>query len=451
MTTHSITMFDTTRASVLEVKAPRAARVLARLVVVGLMLIVLSLIFVPWQQNLPGEGRVIAYAPLERQQFIEAPIEGRIQKWHVQEGDRVEKGELIADISDNDPEIIARLERERLAIESRKQATESAIDVVTAKITALEVSRTAQATSAELRAVVGRDRLDAAEQAVTAAEAAYATAKLNIDRHEALFEEGLASRRQLELATMEANTTAANLESARANLKATKREMNALINDAQAIEKNATATIEEARNALATANGELASAEADLAQIDIRLARQKRMAVYAPRTGTILRLIGREGGEIVTMGEPIAGFVPDMESVAVEIWVQGKDGPLISPGRKVRLQFEGWPAVQFMGWPSAAVGTFGGIVEFVDATADARGRFRVVVSPDPNDHPWPESRWLRQGVRAKGWVLLERVRLGFELWRQINGFPPALAIDPETGDPLTSAPEGGITTPPEGT
>jgi adhesin transport system membrane fusion protein len=446
MTTHIISLFDTTRASVLEVRTPRAANVLARLVVMGLMIIVLMLIFVPWQQNLPGEGRVIAYAPLERQQFIEAPIEGRIQKWHVQEGDHVEKGQLIADISDNDPEIIARLERERLAIEARKTAAKSAMDVNLSKITALELSRTAQTTSADLRAVVGRDRLDAAKQAVTAAEAANATAKLNIERHEALYEEGLASKRQLEVATMEANTTAATLESANANLKATKREMGALFQDAEVVEENANATIEEARSALAAAEGVLASADVDLAQIDIRLARQRRMAVFAPRSGTVLRLIGREGGEIVSMGDAIAGFVPDMESVAVELWVAGKDGPLISPGRKVRLQFEGWPAVQFMGWPSAAIGTFGGIVEFVDATADARGRYRVVVSPDPDDHPWPAARWLRQGVRANGWVLLQRVRLGFELWRQINGFPPALANDPETGAPLTSAPRGGITT-----
>jgi adhesin transport system membrane fusion protein len=445
MTTHVISLFDTTRASVLEVRAPRAAHVLARLVVIGLMSVVLLLMFVPWQQNLPGEGRVIAYAPLERQQFIEAPIEGRIQKWHVQEGDHVEQGELIADISDNDPEILARLERERLAIEARKVAAKSSADIATAKVTALEFSRTAQTTSADLRAVVGRDRLDAAEQAVTAAQAANATAKLNIERHEALYEEGLASKRQLELATMEANTTAATLESANANLKATKREMGALFNDAEAIEKNASAAIEEARSSLAAAQSEVAGADVALAQIDIRLARQRRMAVFAPRSGTVLRLIGREGGEIVSMGDPIAGFVPDMGSVAVELWVAGKDGPLISPGRKVRLQFEGWPAVQFMGWPSAAIGTFGGIVEFVDVTADARGRFRVVVSPDPDDHPWPASRWLRQGVRANGWVLLQRVRLGFELWRQINGFPPTLATDPDTGAPLTSAPQGGIT------
>jgi membrane fusion protein, adhesin transport system len=111
--------------------------------------------------------------------------------------------------------------------------------------------------------------------------------------------------------------------------------------------------------------------------------------------------------------------------------VHGNDAALISPGRHVRLQFEGWPAVQFAGWPSVAVGTFGGRVGFVDATDDGKGRFRVVVVPDPEDEDWPSAQYLRQGVRAKGWVLLEQVRLGFELWRQFNGFPPALDVSPD--------------------
>jgi hypothetical protein len=125
-------------------------------------------------------------------------------------------------------------------------------------------------------------------------------------------------------------------------------------------------------------------------------------------------------------GDPVAVFVPDLTASAVELWVDGKDGPLVTRGRHVRLQFQGWPAVQFVGWPSAAVGTFPGVVEFVDATADEYGRFRVVVSPAGSDEPWPDTHWLRQGVRANGWILLDRVSLGFELWRQFNGFPPAV-------------------------
>ncbi len=421
-----LTLFDTTRSSVLEVSAPRAARVLARMVVIGLLIAILLLIFVPWQQNLPGQGRVIAYAPLERQQLIEAPIEGRIQQWHVIEGDRVEAGQAIADISDNDPDIIARIQREQLQAESRRMQAQTTIDVTETRIAALEISREAQTGAAGLRVDIGRDRLDAAKQAVAAAKAADATAKLNYERHKLLYEEGLASKRQLELARMEAETKAAELDSAKANLKAAKREIGALDSDQEAIDTTAHATVEDARATLATAKADLAEAETDLIQLETRLARQSRMKIVAPRAGTVLRIIARQGGEIISPGDPVAAFVPDMKSSAVELWFAGRDGPLISPGRKVRVQFEGWPAVQFVGWPSAAVGTFGGVVLFIDATADDQGRFRVVVTPDPEDDPWPDHQWLRQGVRANGWVLLERVRLGFELWRQINGFPPAV-------------------------
>jgi hypothetical protein len=110
----------------------------------------------------------------------------------------------------------------------------------------------------------------------------------------------------------------------------------------------------------------------------------------------------------------------------------------MSEGRQVRLQFEGWPAVQFTGWPSVAVGTFGGVISFIDAHDDGKGYFRAVVVPDTRDEAWPEPRFLRQGVRAKGWVLLERVRLGFELWRRFNGFPPMLKDPPGYADSVDS-------------
>ncbi len=134
---------------------------------------------------------------------------------------------------------------------------------------------------------------------------------------------------------------------------------------------------------------------------------------------------------MVKAGETLAVLVPQTDDRAVELWVDGLDAPLIIKGRHVRLQFEGWPAVQFTGWPSVAVGTFGGLVAVVDAAADARGRSRVLVVPDPADEPWPQGRYLRQGNRANGWVFLSRVRLAFEVWRQINGFPPTVPMPAE--------------------
>ena len=49
-----------------------------------------------------------------------------------------------------------------------------------------------------------------------------------------------------------------------------------------------------------------------------------------------------------------------------------------------------------------------------------------VVVPDEKDDAWPEYPYLRQGVRVHGWVLLDQVPLGYEVWRRMNGFPPAL-------------------------
>jgi len=427
---------DRARPSLLESRSPRVARVLARLFVVALVVTVLVLVFAPWQQSVVGHGRVVAYAPLERQQIIEAPIEGRISEWYVQEGERVTAKQVLAELSDNDPEILARIERERDAALAHKVAAEGAVEVAEARIAALELARDAKTVSAELRVDMGRNRLDAAERSVDAAKSTERTAKLNLERQRALFEDGLASKRTLELAELDFETAQAELDRASASLKATKREIGALGADAEHVGADANASIESARESLRKAESELAKADAELQKIEIRLARQQRMKILAPRDGTILRILAKQDAQMLGPGDPVAVFVPDITANAVELWVDGLHGPLVTPGRAVRLQFEGWPAVQFVGWPSAAVGTFGGVVEFVDATADERGRFRVVVSPDPADEPWPDSRWLRQGVRVNGWVLLDRVSLGFELWRQFNGFPPAVSPAPDGQEKL---------------
>ncbi|MGE3821842.1 MAG: hypothetical protein AB7I30_20705 [Isosphaeraceae bacterium] len=138
-------------------------------------------------------------------------------------------------------------------------------------------------------------------------------------------------------------------------------------------------------------------------------------------------------------------LVPESSTRAAEVWVDGNDAPLISKGRIVRLQFEGWPAVQFGGWPSVAVGSFGGRVALVDSTDDGKGKFRILVVPDPayqgqgndpkiDEDGWPEAPYLRQGVRVKAWVLLDQVRLGYELWRRMNGFPQSLASPDDKDD-----------------
>jgi multidrug resistance efflux pump len=270
------------------------------------------------------------------------------------------------------------------------------------------------------------DRIRAGQQNLDAATAKQTAATQNLDRHRALYPKGLVSKRQLEVAEAEKNTADAELNRSRAQLDESRNFLRTVEAERARTINTGRALIRDARAARQSASSELALARQALQPVEVRLSRQATQIVYAPADGVIFRLAVQPGAAVVKIGEEIASIVPDVSLVVVELWVDGNDMPLISPGRKVRLQFEGWPAIQFVGWPSVALGTYGGVVQLVDPTDDGKGKFRLLVGPDPGDVAWPNAQYLRQGVRTKGWVLLNNVPVAAEVWRQINGFPPVV-------------------------
>lgn len=427
------------RLALHHVQTPRSARVLARLLIVLLVVTSLALVLTPWQQNITGSGRLIAFSPEERPQNVEAPVDGRIARWHVVEGSVVRRGDPIVDLTDNDPSILQRLGEERE--QTRRTVDEGAMraQLLDARIVGLTDTLNSSVTAAELRERMATERVVAAEQGLTAARAARVTADLNLERQRALMAKGLTSGRAVELAELEAATRTAEVDRAVAMLNAAHSEAASLTAELHRTRADATARVDEARAGVASARSDVAKAGAELAKVDVRLARQRTQQIAAPVDGTVLRVIARQSGELLKAGAPLVVIVPVSRKDVVELWVDGNDMPMVTPGSQVRLQFEGWPALQFSGWPSIAVGTFGGRVRLVDSTDNGKGKFRVLVEPDAADDPWPSKRFLRQGVRANGWVLLNVVPLGYELWRQFNGFPPVLAPDEPSafsaGDP----------------
>lgn len=414
------------------VKAPHTARTLATILAILFAVIVLALVFTPWQQSVPGKGRVIALTPVERQQAIEAPVEGRIVKWHVVEGSRVKEGDVVVELADQDPNMLGRLASVREAVEGRLTAGRRRVEEMNGQILQLEESRLNAISAAKSRVQMADDRLNAAGQNLEAAKARRTTADLNMTRQKKLFEKGLTSERNVELARLEMDSAAADLLAREAALNAARNDRVALESDLQKITADQNALIRNARASLESANADVQNARAELERASGSFFRQSTQMVRAPRDGTIFRLVAQPGSELLKSGEKLADFVPDVSSPVVELFLSGNDTPLVHRGDKVRLQFNGWPAIQFVGWPSAAVGTFGGQVVLVDSTDNGKGQFRILVEPDPGDDPWPSRTYLRQGVQANGWVLLRMVPLGYELWRQFNGFPPVIA-DGEPG------------------
>ncbi len=209
------------------------------------------------------------------------------------------------------------------------------------------------------------------------------TAKYDYDRQTDLYSKGISSRKDMELATISFK----NAQSA----------------EAQAL--------------------------ANYTQSQSKLTRQQSQVVNAPSDGTIVRLLVGTSSIVVNQGQVVAVFVPKSDTLSAQVFIRGNDLPLVYEGRKVRLQFEGWPAIQFSGWPSVAVGTFGGVVSVVDQTATSEGLFRVIIVPEKGEK-WPASRFIRQGTRVNSWILLNKVALGYEVWRKFNGFPPSLDTAP---------------------
>ncbi|BCS34459.1 hypothetical protein TBR22_A36860 [Luteitalea sp. TBR-22] len=422
------------RVALQALHAPRASRVLARLLLLLLGLTAVLLVVTPWQQNIPGTGRVIAYSPEERPQNVQTPIDGRIAQWYVVEGSPVKKGDPIVDLTDNDPSIMQRLAEERESLVRSITETERRMRAIEQRVAGLKDTQVTGVEAADLRVRMARERVSAADQALSAAKAAKYTADLNLERQRALEKKGLTSTRFVELAELEAATRVADVDRAVAALNAARAEQSSLDQERLRTGADAGTRIDEAWAAHASAASDLAKARADLTRLDVRVARQATQKVHAPVDGTVWRVVARQNGEYLKAGATLVVIVPTTSRTVVELYLNGNDVPMVRQGRTVRLQFEGWPALQFSGWPSVAVGTFGGRVLLVDATDDGKGKFRVLVEPDPNDEPWPAAQYLRQGVRANGWVLLDVVSLGYELWRQFNGFPPVVAMeDPDGG------------------
>ena len=407
------------------VGSSRSLRSLAWVIALMLVATVIALAFVPWQQAVTASGQVVAFDPIQRRQFVEASIDGRIVRWAVVEGSRVGKGDVLLEISDNDASLIDRMTVERDATEGIRQAALRKAESLRFKVERLELTRDRAVAAAESRVLVAEDRIVAAARGLEAAEAAERTAKLNLERQSLLNERGLSSRRNLELAQLRHDQTAAAVNEARADLNAARNNRSASEAERDKADADGRASVDDARASLQQALSDEQKAVSDLTKVDVRLARQATQVIRAPIDGVVLRVLARQGTEMVKAGDVLMELVPDTGRSVVELWVDGNDAPLVSPGRKVRLQFEGWPALQFIGWPSIAVGTFGGEVLVVDASDNGLGEFRALVQPDPASRSWPEQRYLRQGVRANGWILLDRVSLGFEIWRQFNGFPPA--------------------------
>ena len=415
------------------VQIPNRLRFSARLAVTLLLLFAFIIAFVPWTQTITATGQLSAYSPYERPQDIESQITGRLKKWHVYEGVRVQQGELILEMDDVDPnfmapELLALLEKQKAALEQNRTAALERADQLTERIKAMKTIVKAAGPSAEARVRESDNKVRAAEQRIVSARIAVDTAELNVNRTQELATRGLASQRELELAIQSAIASNAERQGAEAMLKEAQQAMKALSFGRDQINADVLQRLLDAEASRAGALADAAHAAEQVANVELRLsnATQRRVAgrILAPIDGTVVRMAQVGIGETVRPGDKLVRISPTSIDKAIEMKADGIDAPLLNVGRKVKLLFYGIPAIPLPAWPDTMYGTFTGVIKVVDQVDDGKGNYRFWVIPDAEDKPWPEQTHIRQGTKVMGWVILNRVPLWYELWRRFNLFPP---------------------------
>ena len=425
------------------VQSSRFARRLAKLLLVGLFLSIVAMAFLPWQQTSRGMGEVVAFVPQERQQTVQATAKGIVKRIAdgLVEGVEVKKGDFLLEIQPFAGDMVQQIEAQLSALNTKEETAKVKAEAYAQNVKGFAEAREFTISAGKQLVAAAQAKLESKRNQVAAYNAKELQARLNFERQEGLWKKGLKPEKEVEKLKKEWDVSKAELEAIGRDVKALENEVLAKQNELEEKQRVAQTKIDYARAMQQQALGEIATVQKEKGDLQIKRRELDRLVITAPRDGTVFRLNANELGDTVKEGDPLLTIVPEATQKAVELYVVGNDMPLVQLGQEVRLQFEGWPAVQFAGWPSVAVGTFSGIVATVDATDNGKGEFRILVTPnEDDDQVWPSDRYLRQGVRANGWVMLRRVSLGYEIWRQLNGFPVIVA-DEEPKTDKTKVPK----------
>ena len=388
-------------------------------------------LFLPWTQNITGNGIVTTLTPEQRPQTIQSQIPGRIEQWYVREGDYVEKGDTILRIS----EIKSEYFDDKLIERTNEQinAKTSSVGAYAFKVAALDRQIEALKEEQKLKLQQAKNKLLQSKLKVQSDSIAFEAAKTNLkiaksqyNRDFTLQQEGIKAVKDVEEKRLKLQATEAKIIEQENKLLASINEViNARV-EISRIDASYADKISKAQSDKFTAQSSGFDARAQVSKLENSNSnykvRNSLLYIQAPQNGFINKAL--KGGIGVTFkeGEEIVGIMPAQYDLAVETYIRPIDLPLVHIGEEVRVQFDGWPAIVFSGWPNISYGTYGAKVVAIENFISDNGRYRILLAPDETDHTWPTA--IRVGSGAKTIALLEDVPIWFELWRQLNSFPP---------------------------
>jgi membrane fusion protein, adhesin transport system len=402
-----------------------------RRVLIVVLLIVTAILLLPWTQTVTTTGLVTTILPADRPQEIHANIAGKIERWYIKEGDLVQAGDTLLQISEIkdaylDPHLLQRTDEQIRAKEAGMQSYYQKIEAIEDQIVAMTAARQGKLSQIDNKVKQNRLYIINDSVALDAVATELKIAKAQYQRQKELYEQGLKSLTEFEQRKQALQNTEAKYAIAQNKYNNAQNELVNVQLDLTTVSRDYAEKIAKAQSDIYAALSETNAYKGDIAKLENQFSsyavRNGFYYITAPQAGLVSKTLSAGIGEVIKEGQILLRVSPTTAAYQLELFASPLDVPLLRVGARVRIQFDGWPTFVFNGWPSASYGTFGGSITSVDNMVGETGKVRVLVSPTDTTHRWPSL--LKVGSGAKGIVLLQDVMLGYEIWRKTNGFPP---------------------------
>lgn len=331
-------------------------------IIVVVALVIAAMVLVYRGQKQGGDQGLFYSGTLEATQTnLAFQIGGRVSKVYVQEGQKVTKGQLLAELER--AELQVRLEqaqgalsRARLAKRQAEIMLEIAEKSAPAEVARAEATLSALASQLdELQAGSRPQEIEISRQAMLATQTILEEAKKNWERFDRLFQKGIIAEKDWEGAKLRWEKAQRDheqaqrayelkLEGARPQTIETARarwaEAKALLEQAKSNLKR----IEAARADVAAAENQIQTAQWAVDQAQIQLAYTR---LTAPSEG-IVTSRNVEPGEVVTPSREVI-TISDLSLIHLKIFVEETELGKIKIGQEVRVKIDTFPQKTYRG------------------------------------------------------------------------------------------------------
>ncbi len=388
-------------------------------------------LFLPWTQNIKVKGNVTSLYQEQRPQQLHSPIPGKIIKWYVKNGDYVKKGDTLLQLSEIkddylDPLLVQRTQEQVNAKKGVRNFYEAKVGTVKTQLEALHSARNLKLNQLKIKISQLNNKLTGEEAEFTAATNELKLSEDQFARQKKMYEEGLVSLTQFQQRSISYQNAVAKKTASENKVAQTRQEIINTGIEQNSVIQDYTEKLSKIEGDRFQNMGQIEGSDGEIAKLENQVANYKaRQGLYfiiASQDGQIVQLNKTGIGEVLKDGENIGTIVPTAVDYAVEIYIEPVDLPLVKEGQRVMCIFDGFPAIVFSGWPNSSYGTFAGKVVTVESNISANGLFKALIIEDKNEKRWPPK--IKMGGGVQGIAILNDVPIWYELWRNINGFPP---------------------------